>query len=53
MNIDKKFFYPSLKGEERRQEIIAKENQELLVRILNIMASPSRVDTWNASYINK
>ncbi|CAB4008617.1 Hypothetical predicted protein [Paramuricea clavata] len=39
-------------GEERRQEIIAKENNALLVRILNIMASPSRIDTWNVSYIN-
>ena len=39
-------------GEERRQEIIAKQNHELLVRILNIMASPSRIDTWNVSYIN-
>lgn len=45
--------YNLFKGEERRQEIIAKQNQELLVRILNIMASPSRIDTWNVSYINE
>lgn len=41
------------KGEERRQEMIAKQNHELLLRILNIMASPSRIDTWNVSYMNK
>ncbi|XP_028396286.1 uncharacterized protein CFAP97D1-like [Dendronephthya gigantea] len=39
-------------GEERRQEMIAKQNHELLLRILNIMASPSRIDTWNVSYMN-
>ncbi|XP_046849384.1 uncharacterized protein LOC124442910 isoform X2 [Xenia sp. Carnegie-2017] len=39
--------------EERRQEVIAKQNQKFLVRLLDIMGSPSRLDTWNIEYMNK